>query len=61
MTKALWCNEVKSTHSKFQNWMDVSGHLRKRAPSIDWTGQWVGPKEGMDVMVKRNILAPARN
>jgi hypothetical protein len=26
-----------------------------------WTGGWVGPSAGRDVMVKREIIAPAGN
>jgi len=32
-----------------------------RVPSTHWIGCWVGPRDSLDMMVKRKILAPARN
>jgi hypothetical protein len=34
---------------------------RERAPGAHWTGGWVEPKAGMDIVKKRKSLAPARN
>jgi len=31
---------------------------RERAPGTHWIRDWVGPKAGLDAMVKRKILSP---
>jgi hypothetical protein len=37
--------------------------LRVRAPGTLWTGGWVGPRAGLDAVVKRknHVAAPAGN
>jgi hypothetical protein len=30
-------------------------HLQSKSPGIHWTGGWVGPKAGLDVVAKRKI------
>jgi hypothetical protein len=48
--------------------MEVSGQLHaqaalcpgKRAPSTHWIGGWVGPRTGLDTVVKRNSKPPLR-
>jgi hypothetical protein len=34
--------------------------LRERAPSIHWIGGWIGPRAGLNAVVKRRILSPSR-
>jgi len=36
------------------------GHFtpRERAPGNHWTGGWVGPRAGLDMVVKRKISSP---
>jgi hypothetical protein len=34
---------------------------RERAPDTHWKGGWVGPRAGLDVMVKRRIPNPCRD
>jgi hypothetical protein len=31
---------------------------RKRAPSTHWIGGWVGPRAGLDMVLKRKIPSP---
>jgi hypothetical protein len=33
---------------------------RERAPGTHWIGDWVGPRDGLDAVVKRNIPGPRR-
>jgi hypothetical protein len=33
-------------------------YLRERAPGTHWIGGWVGPRAGLNVMVKRKIPSP---
>jgi len=48
--------------------MEVSGQLhapaalspREIAPGTHWIGRWVGPRAGLDVVVKRKIPSPRR-
>jgi hypothetical protein len=39
-----------------------SGHFtsRKRTPSTYWIGGWVGPRAGLEAVVKRKIPSPRR-
>jgi len=32
-----------------------------RAPSTHWIGGWMGPRTGLDAVVKRKIPVPAKN
>jgi hypothetical protein len=34
---------------------------RERTPGIHWIGGWVGPRAGLDVIVKRKICSPCRD
>jgi len=34
--------------------------IMERAPGTHWTGGWVGPRAGLDVVVMRRNPAPAR-
>jgi hypothetical protein len=34
---------------------------REIAPGIHWIGSWVGPRAGVDVVVKRKIPSPRRD
>jgi hypothetical protein len=38
------------------------GHFtpRERDPGTHWIGDWVGTRDGLDVVVKRNIPSPLR-
>jgi len=46
--------------------MEVSGQLHapvsltptERAPGAHWIGGWVGPRAGLDAVVKRNVPSP---
>jgi hypothetical protein len=48
--------------------MEVSGQLhasaalppREIAPGTHWIGGWVGPRAGLDAVVKRKISSPRR-
>jgi hypothetical protein len=48
--------------------MEVIGQLHvpaalppgKEPPVTHWTGGWVGPRAGLDAVVKRKILSPCR-
>jgi hypothetical protein len=33
---------------------------RERAPVTHWIGGWVGPRSGLDAVVKRKITSPRR-
>jgi hypothetical protein len=33
---------------------------RERAPGTHWIGSWVGPRAGLDAVVKRKVLSPRR-
>jgi hypothetical protein len=44
--------------------MDVSGQLHDLAAlphGIHWIGGWVGPRPGLDTIVKRKITIPCRD
>jgi hypothetical protein len=49
--------------------MEVSGQLHaavalprgERAPGIPWVGGWVGPRAGLDMVVKRKIPNLSKN
>jgi hypothetical protein len=49
--------------------MEVNGQLhdtaalpsKERAPVTHWIGGWVGPRAGLDEVVKREILSPCRD
>jgi len=32
--------------------------LRERAPHINWIGGWVGPRTGLDMVLKKKIPSP---
>jgi len=34
---------------------------KERTPSTHWIGGWVGPRTGVDAMVKGKILSPYRD
>jgi hypothetical protein len=34
---------------------------KERAPGTHWIGGWVGPRAGLDAVVKRNISRPYRD
>jgi hypothetical protein len=60
--------EVSSTHSL--TWALDGGEWsasrpgriipRERAPDTRWIGGWVGPRAGLDAVVKRKIPSPRR-
>jgi hypothetical protein len=33
---------------------------RERAPSTHWIGGWVGPRAGLDAVVRRKIPSPSK-
>jgi len=33
---------------------------RERAPGVHWIGVWVGPRAGLDIVVKKKIPRPCR-
>jgi hypothetical protein len=43
-----------------QHYIYVSGqlHAQGRDPGIHWTGGWVGPRAGVDMVVKIKIPSP---
>jgi hypothetical protein len=49
--------------------MEVSGQLhaptrfiiKGEAPGTQWTGGWVGPRDGLDVVEKKKMSTPAEN
>jgi hypothetical protein len=44
-------------------WRKVASHFTpgERVSSAEWIGGWEGPRTSLDVMEKRNNLAPTRN
>jgi len=39
------------------------GHFtpRERASATDWIGGWMGPRDGLDTVMNRNIPSPCHN
>jgi hypothetical protein len=35
--------------------------VSEKAPGIHWIGDWVGPRAGLDAVVKRKIHIPSRD
>jgi len=38
-------------------WLPPLYSLRERGPGIHWIGGWVGPRAGLDTLVKRKVLS----